>query len=116
MRLPDAIPSKLRFVAISLKDLGLGEVAWRARDALAVIESLRGTPVAITGADLYRVEAWGIAPLTEGWHCDRLRGEMASQYAERSRGLAAECIADREARSGQEVVYALLFTLQQDAA
>ena len=116
MLIPDVIPQGLRTVAISLADLGIDDVAWRAGDALGVIASLRGTSVAIGGGDLYRIESWGFAPMAEGWRSVRFGGEMATSYADRSRKVAAAFIQDSQSRLGDTVLYLLLFSMQQDAA
>ena len=116
MMLSDVIPMSLRSVAIPLSDLGVDDVAWRAADALQVIDYLRGTSVAIAGGDLYRVEPWGIAPMADDWRCDSWRGEMATSYADRSRKIAVAFIRDSQERLGDSVLYLLLFSMQQDAA
>ncbi|HEV8201994.1 MAG TPA: hypothetical protein VGS03_18435, partial [Candidatus Polarisedimenticolia bacterium] len=78
--------------------------------------ALRGTSVAVVGGDLYRSESWGIAPVAEGWRCARFGSELATSYAERTRGTATRYIEESLARHGDGVLFALQFTTQQDAA
>ena len=116
MSLPPEIPEPLRSQGISLEDLDIDEVAWGKGDALEVIESLRGTKIAILGGDVYRSESWGLAPTYDSWLCDRMEGEQAFEYAQRTRHEARAYIETYGAGQDGNVLFSLRFSTQQEAA
>ena len=80
--------------SISLAD---GTTAWSLDEALAFLDKLKGTPVAIRGGEFLRSGASGMTPVLPGWSCARDAGETAADYAMRSRELAED-----EIRYGDE--------------
>jgi hypothetical protein len=91
-------------------------LAWNAVDAVSVLEALRGTKIAVPSGDIYRSEYWGLVPIYEGWSCDRVSGETAADYAERSRAQAEGVIERPGDLQANRNFYAFHFSGQQDAA
>ena len=118
MMIPEEVPIELADRAVPLEAPGPGQhtAAWARDDALAVIASLRGTKVAIEGGEVYRTDRLGLRPAIGVWSCDRLAGETATDYAERSRNLACGRIEATQETGASELLYAFVFSDQQDAA
>lgn len=117
MNLPLEIPKNLRNTAISLEELEIHDPAWSFSEALAVVQALDGSKVAILGGVLLVQEKFGIIPTQENWCCDRVKGELATDFARRSREAAREFIESfRTDLRRDRMVFVLLFSGQQDAA
>jgi len=112
---PDEVPEHLLALAVPLDEDG-EEYVWAPAEALALIESLRGTRVAIEGGDVYRREAWGFVPTYESWSCERLPGEGSLDYARRSRDVALTTIETWVEDHAGDTFYLMRLTDQQDAA
>src|SRR5438093_1396909 len=106
MTLTDAIPRRLRDRALFLPEFGDGEGAWSKNDALAVIESLKGTTVAVSDVVVYDRVPWGYAPSESVLSIDRLPNEADADYAQRSRSAAAGFIRGC-ATAGDDALFAL---------
>lgn len=115
MRLPERIPKSLRESALFLPEFGDGEGAWSRGDALAVIESLRGSTVVVSEVALFERVSWGYAPTESTVSIDRLHNEAEADYAKRSRAKAAEFIRDCTAVS-DDALFGLTFPMWKDAA
>jgi hypothetical protein len=115
MRLPEQIPKRLRQDACFLPGLVDGEGAWPKDSALAVLESLKATTVAVSDVTPLSPmgEAWIASEIV--WSLHRLHNESDIDYARRSRLEAAEFIEDFEGAEG-DVLFALTFPMFKDAA
>jgi hypothetical protein len=90
-----------------------GDSAWSRDDALVVIETLEGSIIAVLQVDVY-VMPFGHQEVIHTGRCasyDYNMGELALQFAQRSRHLAQEFVS---AGSGDEL-FVLLFSGQDDA-
>jgi len=115
MKLPEQIPKRLREMALVLPDFEEGEGAWPKDDALAVIDGLKGTIVAISDVVVWTKAPWGYAPSDLALSIERLPNEADADYAGRSRAAAGGFI--RQCESGEvEPLYALTFPIWKDAA
>jgi len=114
--LPREIPERLRSLGIPLENQDVDDLAWNKADALDVIDSLKGTKVAILGGDVYRSEPWGFVPAYDNWTCIRMEGELASEYARRTRQVAATFVQEYDDDQASNVFFALRFSTQQEAA
>ena len=115
MQPPHEIPKRLRSSSFSLPDLDEGEAAWPLAEALAVIKSLEGTLVAIASIRIFERVQWGFEPIDSAWTCDRLHGELNSDYAWRTRVAAADFIQTFDGDTG-ELIFVLGFPVKKDAA
>lgn len=115
MILPDRIPKWLRSIAIFLPELDEGEGAWFKADAMAVIESLQNTTVAVSDVILFDKAPWGYLKSDIGISTGRLFNEEDTDYAERSRSIAIGFIRHFEATNDQ-MLFVLRFPLLKDAA
>jgi hypothetical protein len=86
--LPEEIPERLRRLGRPLAYPDEGLFAWDPPTAEAVLESLRGTKVAIFRGAVYDASTEDPAPVDD-WYAKPLWGEQATAFAERSRSLAA---------------------------
>jgi hypothetical protein len=66
-----------------------GSFAWSSLQCLQIIESLESTKVAVVEGEFFRAEPIGLVPAYAGWTCERAPQESATDYAARSRELAA---------------------------
>lgn len=115
MKLPERIPKRLRNMAVSFPGFGEGEGAWSRDDAIEVLESLKGTVVAVAGVAVFDHTTWGYAPSDVGLSIDRRTNESDADYARRSRQAAADFIRTADDSWGDRL-YALAFPLWKDAA
>lgn len=80
------IPESLSGKAISLRDLGLHEIAWRRREALLLLDHWTGSDVFVLGGDVLEKTPEGYRHNYDSWHFDRSRGsalesiEIARSY------------------------------------
>ena len=108
--LPEQIPERTRRRARPFGQL----VVWDRSSAQTLLSDLQDTKVAIVRGEAYLVSSEGAVPV-EDWYCGRLRGELAIDYARRSRELAASYVG----RHHDQVIGAAFFALDfdpQDAA
>ncbi len=113
--LPVQIPSRLRKLALFLPETEEEEGAWLRDDALAVIESLRGTTLAVSDIVVFGRAPGGYVPLDQECSIPRLLNEPDTDYAQRSRFIAADFIRQTKVESDQ-VLFAMSFTIWKDAA
>jgi hypothetical protein len=119
MRLPDEIPPRLRQDAVYLPGFGDGQGAWLREDAIAVIESLEGTTIAVSEVTPFRRVLWGTethwSVCDTVWSVHRLHSESDVNYARRTRRESAEFIAEFTDED-DEPLFALTFPMWKDAA
>jgi hypothetical protein len=115
VRLPREIPKRLRSSSFALPDLDDGEAAWPMAETLAVIKSLEGTLVAIASVRMFERVQWGFEPIDSAWTGDRLRGELNSEYAWRTRVAAADFVQTFDGDT-RECIFVLGFPVAKDAA
>src|SRR5262245_40853886 len=115
MKLPAEIPKRLRDSAFSLPELEDGEGAWSKADAIAVIEALRGTTVAISDVVVFRTAPWGYAPSEVNLTTERIPTESDTDYAARSRSAASDFVRGHDTED-DDALFALTFPLWKDAA
>jgi hypothetical protein len=116
MSLPREIPPELLDRALEVPDLARDEGAWTREDALAVVESLGGTTVAIEAVSVCEIAPVVHRPPVPGWAVGRLRGEASADYARRSRAGASRFIASYAPAGFEEVAFILEFSTQDEAA
>jgi len=115
MKLPERIPKPLRETALILPEFGEGEGAWAKSDAMAVIDSLKGSTVAVSDIVVFERVPWGYAPSESAMSIDRLPTEGDSDYAQRSRASASNFIRNRTPISS-DALFGLTFPMWKDAA
>lgn len=113
MTLPPELPRRIRQLAIQPAGLPEGDWAWVRDSALAALQALTGTAIAVFQVESYVMPFGQPEALPTGrrrtWGYDR--GELALQFAERSRQQAAEFI---NAGAADEL-FVLWFSGQDDA-
>lgn len=115
MKLPDEIPKRLRNLAIVLKEFDDGEGAWFKADAVAVIESLKGTTVSISNIMILIEAPDGYMPSGLRLFIERFPNEADTDYAERSHAISLNFIRDSETIN-DKTLFALKFSLEKKAA
>jgi hypothetical protein len=115
MRLPEQIPASLRALALFLPELEEGEGAWSRHDALAVLDSLKGTTIAASNVVVFEGVPGGYVALENDWSGARLPNEPDPDYAQRSRSGAVEFIRRCKVVS-EHTLFALTFPMWKDAA
>jgi len=111
--LPATLPKDVRRRAVQPPGLPDGDFAWTLDDALAVLETLAGTVIAVLQVEAY-VVLFGhqdVVPTGRraiyAWN----PGELAAHFAQRSRQAAEEFI-----RAGsRDEIFAIVFSGQDDA-
>lgn len=115
MKLPDRVPTRLREAALPLSDLDDGEAVWTRDDAIAVIDSLKGTTIAVSDVVFIERVAWGYEATETTLTIGRIPNESDPDYARRSRARAREFITATQVE-GERWLVALTFPVWKDAA
>ena len=115
MKLPERIPKALRESALFLAEFADGEGAWSKGGATAVVDSLKGSTVAVSDVVLFERVSWGYAPSESAVSIERLPNEADADYAKRSRARAAEFIRTCVPASA-DALFGLTFPMWKDAA
>ena len=115
MWLPVELPLDLKEAGIPVGSPGSG-LAWSAGVALAIVDALRNSTVAVLSCEVFRSDRVGLVPLYAGWSVERQMGEAASDFATRSRKVAKDKIEAQTRSSDAECFFAMAFSSQQDAA
>jgi len=96
--IPAEIPEPLRSAALDPPEAGELEAAWTPDDALAVLDALEGTFVAVVRGQAYQRAPLGakmresgdaLIPIDGSWELPPMQGETESSRARRSRAEAA---------------------------
>lgn len=66
--------------AISLKELGISEYAWKFDDFIQVIDILKKNEIVVLGGDVYRLEGDSIISTCDSWYYSP-QGETDSEYS-----------------------------------
>ena len=115
MGLPTQLSSRLRAAAIEHQPEGCDHVAWERPDALAVIDELAGSGVAILGGDVLCRVGETFEHSFDNWSVERHTGERWVEYAERSRSAARAYVSRYAEPAAGEVAYAFTFSLKPSA-
>ena len=85
MRHGEILPTDIVDLAAAAPGLPEGMLGWTAESARRALQALRFSRVAVADIEVYDRVVWGFAPAGESWSCHRLRGELAAEFALRSR-------------------------------
>ena len=113
--LPERIPRSLRESAVFLPEFGEGEGAWPKYEAEAVLESLKGSIVAVSDVVVFELVPWGYAPSDAAVSIQPLPAEPDADFAKRSRESAAEFIRSCTPASN-DALFGLTFPMRKNAA
>ena len=112
--IPREIPLALRSLAIIPAEAAEHEAAWTPRDALAVLEVLEYSRVAVTSAQAYKLLGQAIIPIEGAWDFPPTTGETESSRARKSRAGAAVFVRKLDSQGVDYV--SLEFSYQDEAA
>ena len=112
--LPTQIPEVLRSQAVFLPGAREGAAAWPREEALAVVESLKGTTVPVVEIVLFAPVMRGFMLTGLPWSTERRRNEADADFARRSRAGAAAFINGCE--RDDATLFSLTFPVRKDAA
>jgi hypothetical protein len=109
--LPAELPKKIRQLALHPAGLPDGDLAWSRDDGLAALAALAGSIVAVFQVDVYVVPFGHQDVIPTGRRATYTynKGELALQFAERSRQLAGEFV-----RAGTSDELFVLYFSDQD--
>ena len=79
---------------ISLRELGIADIALNREDAIRAIDLLQASATPILGGDVYIMKPNRIEHAYANWHSDPIATETRAQFAERSCSEAKRYIAD----------------------
>jgi len=80
---------------------GSEEQALKPAAVLKALELLADTDVAILGGDVLSESSGKLKYIQENWYCERLLGESAAAFANRSRSVARQFV-DKLIRRGEK--------------
>jgi hypothetical protein len=113
MKIAQLLDRDIRELGVAAPGLPEGTVAWTAESARRLLDSLRTSKIAIADIEVYDRVVWGFAPAGESWACQRAPGELAWEFALRSRADALEWV---NAFPRHNVLFILEFNDQESAA
>jgi hypothetical protein len=90
-------------------------VAWDRDTAKTILKCLAGTKIAIRGGAAYYATT-DVPVAFDGWSATPVRGEQATAFAERSRGVAASKVQEHQGSPTNPVLFAFDFSEPQAAA
>src|SRR5437867_7366021 len=112
--IPDEIPERLGSAALIPPTAGEDEAAWTPRDALAVLDALESSRIAVEYSQAYKVLGSEWIPTQDSWAFPPTSGETESSRASKSRAGARAFIRSLDPSSADYV--SLEFSYQDDAA
>ena len=95
---------------LSLAHIGVASLAWRREDALAILEALHGTSVAVLGGDVLDTAEGPLTHNYSNWYVEPLPQEEWSAFVIRSHRRAAEYIASYRHPSTGSCAFTLVLT------
>jgi hypothetical protein len=107
------LPADVAAFAAAAPGLPEGTVGWTGESARRAFHALQSSRVAIVDIEVYDRLVWGFAPAGESWTCHRFTGELAADFAVRSRREAQGWV-DNFPR--HEVLFIIEFSAQDVAA
>lgn len=84
MKAPTEYQRLIECKGISLRELGVDDVALNRKDAISAIELLQTSSIPILGGDVYNQSANHTDLAYANWHCEPTTNESHAQFAERS--------------------------------
>lgn len=91
----------------TLSAIGVRNWALTKEQSLIALDLLAAEGIAILGGDVYEVVNDLVQPSYDNWYCDRLPGESADVFVERSLGKARSYIANYE-DTGRDILFAIV--------
>ncbi len=88
MLLPDAYQAFLTRKGHRLGAIGVNAVALSRDDALAALQALSGSQVAVLGGDVYQVQGSLIKVTRDSWYARRRDSESTAEYVRRTQEAA----------------------------
>jgi hypothetical protein len=113
MRYRRFLPADVAALAAAAPGLPEGTSGWTGESARHAFRTLQSSRVAVVDIEVYDRVVWGFAPAGESWTCHRFAGELAADFALRSRREARVWV-DNFPR--QEVLFIIEFSAQDAAA
>ena len=105
------IPSNLMEKAVSLKDIGIDQVAWKQQDAISVVEILAENRVLILGGDVYSYVE-GRVKLTsdrDNWYMTITVNVQDGTLLQKSKDISIEYIKSYALQNGENYCYSIVF-------
>ena len=91
---------------ISLKPLGLNEIAWKYEDILQLIDMIRAQNVPILGGDVYKMENGVIVPTYDSWYVNGSQDTISNSW-----DRAEDYIRNYERSRPSNTLYVILYVL-----
>ncbi len=108
MQLPSEYQELLLSRGLPLREIGVAATGLARKDALAAIEALRGSAIAITSGDVLRVTNDLPQYTFSNWRAQRGIGESLEAFIARSHQIAQEYISNYVEQTGQITLYTLV--------
>jgi len=112
--IPNEIPESFRSSAIIPPEAGEYELAWTPVDALAVLDALDSSMLAVESAQAFKVVGSVLIPTQDAWLFPATSGDTESSRARKSRAGAASFI--RKIQPAEVDYVSLGFSYQDEAA
>lgn len=106
----DNLKQKILEKSISLKEIGLHDLAWKKEDAKILINSLINDDIGILGGDVYRIEADKFIPLSDSWWFEPIDGEEKEDFFTRSKLKSIDYIDKYPSNPEEGIIFSLVFT------
>jgi hypothetical protein len=115
VELPALIPEHIRSKSAILRTDQGEFVAWSRSAALALLDALKGSTLAVGAGQVYNLTEHPPATVN-GWFCERSRNESVIDYALRSRDLASSYLTIHRDSPIDIFMFVFDFDLQNVAA
>lgn len=104
------IRQKILESAISLKSLGINDLAWKKTDAEHLINSLLADKIGILGGDVYRNVDGRFISLGDNWACNPIVHEGEDEYFLRSKKESLAYIGNYPIDNTDCILFSLVFS------
>ncbi len=105
----EALNTKIGDKAISLEAYGYNDLVWNYQDAIDLLHSLEGEPIAVLGGSLCEVQEDKVSWRSEGWYCDPNEDESREEYFSRSHLEALKYIENFPEPQKYALFYSMTF-------
>ena len=103
------VPMEMLKKSISLKSIGLNELAWYGKDAIKAIEYLSNKGTLILGGDVYIISEQKIKLTYDSWYYMLTESRTQQENIDAAKEKAISYIQHFIRRNGNDYLYSIIF-------
>lgn len=103
------LPKELVELAVSLKHLGISEIAWNWENVIKIIEYLNKNNCVILGGDVYKLNGSSIEVTYDSWYFNMDEAATKQELLQKSYNRAIAYVNQYHQSNGSKYYYSLVF-------